>query len=145
MVDVFPEIYTEISKALRAAFPPINPSTNPPKLGVYVLDEEKQPTPAQMPCVVVAEMSNTVYRKSLDSSLAENHSNLLWQIDYYSNISGGGNKAKCKAMAKVVDDVMISHNFVRTFFETLSNDPNLYRMTARYAAVVGEDKMIYRS
>ncbi len=141
MIDIEATLTSAISTALRAAFP----NTAPGKPAIWIFGEEGTIDTARMPCVIIAEMSNTTYRQSLDSAHKEHHNSVMWQIDFYSNLANGGNREKCKAMAQVADDIMVSHNFVRTFFErTPSGYDEIYRMTARYTAVVSEDYRVYQ-
>lgn len=132
MIDIESLLFSELATALRAEFP-----------GVFVTGEEVS-APSKFPCVAIAERSNTTYTRTLDSSHNENHAVLMWQIDYYSNLTKG-KKAQCKDMAKVVDGIMIGYNFTRAFFEPTSNaDTSIYRMTARYRAVISKEKQIYQ-
>ncbi len=141
MLDIESLLIPAISTALRAAFP----NTAPGKPAIWIFGEEGTIDTARMPCVIIAEMSNTTYRQSLDSALKEHHANVMVQIDFYHNLANGGNREKCKAMAQVADDIMVSHNFVRTFFERIpSGYVEIYRMTARYTGIISEDYRVYQ-
>lgn len=132
MIDLEPELFTILATALRAAFS-----------GIFVTGEAVS-APAAFPCASIVERSNTTYSRTLDSANKEHHANLMYQCDYYSNLTSG-KKTQCKAMAKVVDDIMIGYNFTRTFLEPVDNvGAGIYRMTARYTAVADNDKRIYR-
>jgi hypothetical protein len=133
LIDIESILYTEIATALRAEFPDI-----------FVTGEVVN-APPQFPCVSIVERSNTSYLRTLDGSHVENHASVLYQNDYYSNLATG-KKSQCKAIAKLVDDIMIGYNFVRVFLEPIDNaDTKIHRMTARYTAVVSKDNRIYRN
>lgn len=134
IVDIESILFTELATALRAAFP--SPQ-------IFVTGEAVS-APATFPCASIVEKSNTTYDRTLDSANKEHHARLLWQFDFYSNLTSG-KKTQCKAMATVVDNIMIGYNFTRTFFEPVDNvGAGIYRMAARYTAVAGTNKQIYR-
>lgn len=129
-----PELFTELATALRAAFP--SPQ-------IFVTGEIVS-APPQFPCASIVERANTTYTRTLDSSNKENHAAVMWQMDYYSNLTSG-RKSQCKTIAAVVDNIMIAKNFVRTMLEPVDNaGAGIYRITARYTAVVSNNKQIYR-
>ena len=133
MIDIENQLFSELATALRSDF-----------AGIFVTGEITS-APPQFPCASIVEKSNSTYERTLDSANRENHARLLWQCDFYSNLASG-RKSQCKAMAKVIDDIFIGHNFVRAFLEPTDNaDTKIYRMTARYTAVVSKDNRIYRS
>lgn len=132
-IDIEPILYTELATALRSVVE-----------GVFVTGESVN-APPRFPCASLVERSNTTYTRTIDSSHEENHSSLMWQCDFYSNLKTG-KKMQCKEMAKIVDKIMIAHNFRRTMLEPIENaDPTVYRMTARYVVVISKDKFTYRA
>lgn len=128
MIDVESRVITDLTKALRAAIPKIN------------IVSENSNTPARFPCVSIDELDNSTYTESLTQALVENHAVVFYQLDYYSNLKTG-RKLQCRKMASVADDVMIKLGFIRDMLQPIENldDPSIYRMTARYTAVVDQN------
>ena len=132
MIDVESDIFSLISTALRAAYDDI-----------YVTGEYVSQPPI-FPAVFIVEMENSVYQPGRDSSGIENFANVMYQIDVYSNLSRG-KKAQARTIIGMIDVLMAVKGFTRTFMNPVQNmnDPTIYRITARYQAVVGKDKVIY--
>lgn len=132
MIDIESTVFAKVAEAYDAAFPggartgePIN-------------------TPAKFPCLSVVEDDNFTYEKSLDTSMREHHAQVLYTVDVFSNLTSGA-KQQCQNIMNVVDDVFQDLGFVRLFCnQTKNQDNKIYRMTARYRAVVSEDFRIYR-
>ena len=128
------EIFTAVATALRAAYD-----------GIFVTGEYT-PTPARFPAVSLVEMDNSTYERTLDSSDAEHHASLMYQVDCYSNLSSG-KKSQCKSIMATIDALMLSMGFVRTS-RTPMDMPNaetsIYRMTSRYKAVIDNNNKTYR-
>ena len=63
----------------------------------------------------------------------------------YSNKTSG-KKEECKKLMKTIDGTLSGLNLVRTFCQPTPNleDATVYRITARYRAIVDKDLMIYR-
>lgn len=94
--------------------------------------------PAAFPHVSCVEVDNATYKLTSDLDRRENHARVLYQIDIYSNKLKTA-KSECKAILAVVDETMLGLGFTRISASQLPNvDRSLYRMTARYEAVVGE-------
>ena len=132
MISVENELFEPIATTLRAAFD-----------GIYVSDEYVR-QPPRFPAVFFEEVDNTVYHRGRDSSGIENFSEVMYQVDVYSNLNRG-KKAQAKTIMGMVDVMMAVYGFERTFMNPVQNlnDPTIYRMTARYRAVVGKDKVVY--
>lgn len=134
MVDIESMVFSQVAVALRAQFP-----------GIYVIGEYTD-APASFPCVTISERSNTVYEASQDSGGVEHHATLLYEINVYSN-KASFRKEECKSIASAADILMASIGFTRSFMQPTPNtaDASIYRITARYKAVVDENKqLIYR-
>lgn len=132
MIDVEAEIFSLIATALRAAYE-----------GIYVTGEYVS-QPPKFPAVFIVEMENSVYLYGRDSGGVENFANVMYQVDVYSNLNRG-KKAQAKEILGVIDVLMGVNGFSRTFMNPVQNmnDQTIYRITARYTAVVGKDKVIY--
>ena len=95
------------------------------------------------------EKTNTVLQETSDE-IIENHVNLMYQVDIFSNLTSG-KKAECKKILKIVDEIMSEMGFVRILCEPIENleDATIYRITARYSAIVGREingiNQVYRN
>lgn len=133
MIDIESEIFDIVSKSVREKYPKIYMT------GEYIA------TPPSFPCVSLVEIDNQMYQKTQDSGRIENHVELLYEVNVYSNKTSG-KKSECKAIIALMDYKMQSLGFTRTFLNPIpnENDTTIYRMIARYKAVVSKDKVIYR-
>lgn len=133
MIDIENELFTKVATALRAQFS-----------GIFVTGEYVK-APSSFPCVMFVEMDNTPYRRTQTQADMENHATVMYEVNVYSN-KAKGKKTECKAIMKVIDDMMLSLGFDRPFLNPIPNleDATIYRMTARYIAIVSKDKVVYR-
>lgn len=133
MIDIESELFSLIATALRSAYE-----------GIYVSGEYVSQPPV-FPAVSIVEMDNTAYRQTQDSGSLENHAALMYQVDVYSNLNKG-KKVQAKAIASMIDVLFSVNGFTRTFSNPVQNlaDPTIYRITARYNAVVSKDNVVYR-
>lgn len=128
MNDIENYVYTQIAKPFRERYP--NGSIS----GMYVR------TPSAFPHVSVIQADSSAM--VLDSSGHEITA-LMYEINIYSN-SADGKKSECKEIARMIDIIMNSMNFVRTSITPTPNlnaslfgginleDMEIYRLTARY-------------
>ena len=132
MIDIENEVFTEVATKVRAEYPDIY------MVGEYVN------TPSQFPCVSLIEMDNQSYQQTEDSGSVENHASVMYEVDIYSNRKVG-KKAECKAIATLIDELMLARGFARIMLQPIPNvDDSIYRITSRYRAIVSKDKKIYR-
>ena len=133
MIDIENEILDEVFKRLSAAFPKVN------------LASEYVRAPAAFPHVSVFEADNAVLKRTRDSSNVENHAVLMYEANVYSN-KASGKKQECRKIAMALDEVMAGMGFTRTMMNHIPNlnDASIYRITARYTAIVSKNKTIYR-
>lgn len=132
MIDIENEVFTAISKAVLTKFPKAK------------MSPETILSPSVFPCVCVEEADNYAVTSTQDSGSNENHVNVMYEINIYSN-KVGGKKAECKAILKIIDDIFFDFGFTRTGMNPIPiNDPTKYRLFARYKAVVSQNKTIYR-
>lgn len=133
MINIEEELFSNIASRVRAVYPK-----------VYIVGEYVK-SPPSFPCVSLIEMDNSVYERTQTSDGDENHSQLMYELNVYSNKSTG-KKAECKAIVSLVDEIMLGYGFTRTMRQPIPNmdDATIYRMLARYTAVVSKDKEIYR-
>lgn len=133
MIDVETEVFSLVSKEVRAEYPKIFMT------GEYVK------SPPSFPCVSLIEVDNQIYRNTQDSGSIENHVQVLYEVNVYSNKTSG-KKAECKAIIAFIDSKMEVLGFTRTLLNPVPNeeDATVYRMVARYRAIVSKNKVIYR-
>lgn len=133
MIDIETEVFSIVSAEVRKKYPKIYMT------GEYVK------SPPSFPCVSLIETDNQVYRNTRDSGSIENHVQVLYEVNVYSN-KMSGKKAECKAIIALIDSKMEALGFTRTLMNPVPNeeDATVYRMIARYRAIISKNKTIYR-
>ncbi|MDO4384906.1 MAG: hypothetical protein Q4E18_02785 [Clostridia bacterium] len=133
MIDIEKEIFTEIAQAVRAIYQ-----------DAYVTGEYVR-TPPSFPCVSVEEKDNATLRRTQTSAVLENHAVLMYEVNVYSN-KEKGKKSECRALINVVDTTFQRLGFTRQMLNPIPNleDATIYRIIARYKAVVDQSNVIYR-
>lgn len=133
MINVENEIFDRVSTFVRFNFPNVNMT------GEYVK------SPSSFPHVSLEEKDNSVFTNTQTSAEYENHAVLMYEVNVYSNKTKG-KKTECKEIISLVDGVMESLGFTRTMLQPIPNmdDATIYRITARYTAIISKDKFIYR-
>lgn len=134
MIDVESAIFGTVAPVVRAEHPDV------------FMTGEPVAAPPKFPCVVLLEMDNSTYQRTLDSSGEENHAQLMYQVEVYSNLSTG-KKRQCREIVALIDGEMQKLGFLRigsSPAEVPNADKTIYRMVARYRATVSKDKTIYR-
>lgn len=134
MINIETEVFSTVATALRAQFS-----------GIFVAGEAVA-APSTFPAVTLVEEDNSTYQRSLDSSGQENHAQLMYSCNVYSNKSAG-KKAECKAILALIDAEMFGMGFLRVG-SSPTEAPNangaIYRMVARYRATVSKNHIIHR-
>ena len=133
MIELEGPLFTIIANALRDRFS-----------GIFV-SGEYVPIPASFPAVSVVEADNATYAQTRTSSNVEYHAQVMYEVDVYSN-RAKGKKTEAKAIISVIDEIFLRYGFTRMFCEATPNmnDATIYRMTARYRAIVDQNLTIYR-
>jgi hypothetical protein len=134
VINVENEVFSTVATALRNEFS-----------GIFV-SGEYVPAPPSFPAVTLVEDDNSTYTRTLDSSGQENHAQIMYTVNVYSNKSSG-KKSECKSIMAIIDDEMQGMGFVRigsSPAEVPNADKTIYRMVARYRATISKDKIIYR-
>ena len=132
MIDIENSIFTTIATALRERFDDITVSG------------EDVRTPSTFPFVSIVEADNYVRLNTQDSGSNENHANVMYEINVYSNKTSG-KKAECKEILGVIDEILTGLNFARTMKNPVSmDDATVYRLVGRYQASVSKNHTIYR-
>lgn len=132
MIDVEAKVYTPVAVALRAAFK-----------GIDISGDYTQ-TPSTFPFVSIVEADNFISKNRIDNGDREKFATIMYEINVYSD-KADGKKSECKAIMKVIDDLMYRMNFARISLAPVPNlsKPTIYRMTARYRAET-DGETLYR-
>ena len=98
---------------------------------------------SSFPLVVITEVSNLNYIRGQDNNEFENYATIAYDVNIYSNKISGA-KLECKAILNKLDIMFLNYNFRRiSYIPFKNNDDNVYRLTARYQAVVSNDYRLY--
>ena len=100
---------------------------------------------SKLPLFTLVVMDNSVYEPFINSARIENAASIMLEVNAYSN-KIAGKKEECKKIIKTADDVLSGMGLTRTFCQPTPNleDATVYRITARYRAIVDKDLKIYR-
>ena len=133
MIDIENEVFDRVAKRVSEQFPNIFMT------GEYVK------SPSSFPAVSLAEMDNYTLESTVDSGSNENHANVMYEVNVYSNKTTG-KKSECKKIMALIDEEMTAMGFVRLTLTPVPNeyDSTIYRMGGRYRAAVSADCKIYR-
>jgi hypothetical protein len=133
MIDIENQVFDRVAKRVREQFPDIF------MVGEYVM------SPPSFPAGSLVEMDNSTRETTIDSGSNENHANVMYEANVYSNKTTG-KKSECKAILALIDEEMTAMGFVRSTLTPVPNeyDSTIYRMVARYRAAVSTDHKIYR-
>ena len=133
MINIESEVFDSIAMVVRSEYP-----------GAYVVGEYVK-SPSQFPCVSIVEMDNVAYDKTQSSGGLENHADVTYEVNIYSNKTSG-KKSECKVIASLIDTEFETLGFSRTMLQPIPNvdDATIYRMTGRYRGVVSKDLKIFR-
>lgn len=133
MIDIESEVFNTVSEKVREQYPEIFMT------GEYVK------SPSSFPCVSLIETDNQIYRNTRTSGCIENHAQVVYEVNVYSN-KQRGKKAECKEILGFIDRQLEALGFTRTLMTPVPNevDATIYRMAARYRAIVSKENVIYR-
>lgn len=122
MIELENYIFNDVATKLRNDFSGINVS------GEYVN------APASFPCVTIEQANSTVV-KSFRTDQIENLTNVMYEVNIYSN-KASGRKAEAKNIASKVDQYFSALGFTRTMLNPIPNlaDSTIYRLVGRYTA-----------
>ena len=131
MINNANELFTRITTALKEYDSSVRTSS------VYTN------TPSSYPFVSIELINDDIYENGIDSGDVENFANLAYEINVYTD--GNTRMSNAWKLLGVADDLMKSIGFLR-ISATPMQDQNetLYRIVARYEAVVGKDLHTYR-
>jgi hypothetical protein len=132
IIDIENEVFTKIATELRSQF-----------TGINVYGEDVR-SPSSFPCVSIVEADNYTVRRTQDSGSNENHANLMYEVNVYSNKTSG-KKTECKEIFAVIDEIMLGLGFTRSNKNPVTMDEaTIYRIVGRYVAIVSTNQTIYR-
>ena len=133
MIDIESIVFNVVSMRVRASFPDIYMT------GEYVK------SPSSFPAASLVEMDNSTRTDTVDSGSNENHTNVMYEANVYSNKTAG-KKTECREILALLDEEMLAMGFSRSTLTPVPNeyDSTIYRMVARYRATVSSEKTIYR-
>ena len=133
MIDVENEVFSRVASKVRGEFPKI------------MMTSEYVRSPSSFPHVSLEEKDNTSYTNTETSSCSENHISVMYEVNVYS-IKTSGKKSECKKIIALIDKEMLSIGFNRVMLQPIPNidDATVYRILARYRAVVSKDKTFFR-
>lgn len=133
MIDIETEVFNTVSAKVREKYPKIFMT------GEYVK------SPSSFPCVSLIETDNQIYRNTRTTEQIENHAQVMYEVNVYSNKTKG-KKAECKEIIGFIDTQLEKLGFTRTMLNPVPNeeDATIYRMVARYRAIVSKENVIYR-
>lgn len=116
-------IFDAVSDALRAVSP-----------DVFITGVELTSTPPQFPAVSVVMMDNTVNVRGSTFDKVDNVSTEAYTFNAFSNLENQKEaKAQVKEITDVIDEVMSSLHYIRSFCGPVANiDPTITRRVARY-------------
>ena len=133
MINIEEELFNDVAIDVRKEYPK-----------VYMVGEYVK-SPPSFPFVSFIEQDNSVYTKTQTNTGDENHCQVMYEVNVYSNKTKG-KKTECKKIMSIIDSVMLQKGFTRNMLQPIPNidDATIYRMIARYSSVVSKDKEIFR-
>lgn len=133
MIDIESAVFNTVATKVREIFPDIF------MVGEYVK------SPPSFPAVSLMEMDNSTRIETIDSGSNENHANVMYEVNVYSNKTAG-KKSECRAIIALIDEEMLAMGFSRATLTPVpnENDSTIYRMVGRYRAAVSSNFDIIR-
>lgn len=138
MIDIESDVFTIIRDSLREQY------GGEDGKGIFISGEYID-VPATFPAVTIIEASNTVYERMRTKKI-ENAVRVLYEVNVYTNRIGY-KKSDAKKIMETIDADFERLGFTRKMYYPVSNlqDATIYRLFARYEAIVDEDMWIYTS
>lgn len=133
MIDVENAVFNRVVAKVREVFPSIFMA------GEYVK------SPPSFPAVSLVETDNITRADTVDSGSNENHVNVMYEVNVYSNKTVG-KKSECKEIMALIDNELLTMGFSRSTLTPVPNedDSTIYRMVGRYRATVSTKHEIIR-
>lgn len=133
MIDIENFVFNTVVARVREQYP-----------NIYMAGEYVK-SPSSFPAVSLVEMDNATRADTIDSGSNENHANVMYEVNVYSNKTTG-KKSECKAIIALIDQEMLALGFARVTLTPVPNmnDSTIYRMVGRYRATVSSKHEIIR-
>ena len=133
MINIENIVFDRVVTRVRERFPDIFMT------GEYVN------SPPSFPAASLVEMDNSTRIETVDSGSNENHVNVMYEVNVYSN-KAYGKKSECREILGLIDEEMLNMGFSRSTLTPVpnENDSTIYRMVGRYSAAVSRDHQIFR-
>ena len=133
MINIENFVFDRVATAVREQFPDIFMT------GEYVN------SPPSFPAVSLVETDNSSRIETSDSGSNENHANVMYEVNVYSNKTAG-KKSECKTIIALIDEEMLVLGFSRATMTPVPNmnDSTIFRMVGRYRATVSANNTIFR-
>ena len=133
MIDIENLVFDRVAARVREQFP-----------NIFITGEYVN-SPSSFPAVSLVEMDNSIRESTVDSGSNENHANVMYEVNVYSNKTAG-KKSECKEITALIDTEMTAMGFVRSTLTPVPNeyDSTIYRIVGRYRAAVSNDHKIFR-
>lgn len=121
MTNVFNYIFTEIATPVRESFS-----------GVFVTGERIN-KPPQFPCVEVVEADNYEVATSIDNTLRENLTALMYEVTVFSN-KQFGKRFECIDILSQIDTILkrMNANRIARIEGYFDSEASIYTIKARY-------------
>ena len=133
MIDIENAVFNTVATKVREQVP-----------NIYMVGEYVK-SPSSFPAVSLVEMDNATRADTIDSGSNENHANVMYEVNVYSNKTTG-KKSECKTIIALIDQEMLALGFARVTLTPVPNmnDSTIYRMVGRYRATVSSKHEIIR-
>ena len=128
MIDKENEVYTRVREKVLEAFPEVD------------MDSSYQIAPSEFPHVSLFQSDTFTPAEYLDTRLIPKYEASTFTAEVSSNKSGH-KKTECKEIMAVICDAMSLMNYRRIICTSVPNinDSSIYRLTARFTALVDEN------
>ena len=132
MIHIESDIFNSVAVPLREAVD-----------GVFVSGEYVS-TPSTFPAVTIVESSNVV-NEAMRTNKIENAAVVMYEVNIFTN-TVGYKKLEANSILAIVDGVFENLGFTRIMCNPVANlnEATIYRIIARYEAVVDKDFWIYQ-
>lgn len=133
MIDIESDVYSAVASTLREKFQ-----------GIFTSGEFTD-APARFPAVTIVESDNSIYQ-AMRTTKIENAATVMYEISVFTN-SVGYKKLEARDIMVAADEEMERLGFTRISMNPVANlqDATIYRIVARYQAIVDRDLWIYQS
>ena len=133
MINIESAVFNRVAMRVREVFSDI-----------YITGEYVK-SPPSFPAASLVEMDNSTRVETIDSGSNENHANVMYEVNVYSN-KATGKKSECREILGLIDEEMLAMGFSRSTLTPVpnENDSTIYRMVGRYRATVSSDHTIFR-